>query len=80
MGGERTAGNRGRRAGLVGPQPTFAPAYQGLAHTFIDENRLFFTRDLDATIAAAAPLAHKAVALDVNDAGAHTAVGWVSLT
>jgi tetratricopeptide (TPR) repeat protein len=60
--------------------PTFAPAYQGLAHTFIDENRLFFTRSLDATIAAAAPLAHKAVALDVKDAGAHTAVGWVSLT
>ena len=60
--------------------PTFSPAYQGLARTYVDECRQFLTRDSAEIVGAAEPLARKSVALDANDAGAHAVAGWVSLT
>jgi adenylate cyclase len=60
--------------------PAFASAYQALAHTYLDENRLFFTSGREQTLRAAEPLARKAVALDPDDAGGRVALGWVFLT
>lgn len=60
--------------------PTFSPAYQGLAQTYVDECRVFLTHNPVETVSSAEPLARKSLALDVNDAGAHAVAGWVSLT
>jgi adenylate cyclase len=60
--------------------PSFSPAYQGLVSTFVDQCRLFLTHGAEETVRAAEPLARKSLALDANDAGAHAAAGWVSLT
>lgn len=60
--------------------PTFSPAYQGLAQTYVDDCRMFLTGDPDDTVGSAEPLARKSLALDPNDAGAHAVAGWVCLT
>jgi TolB-like protein/Tfp pilus assembly protein PilF len=64
----------------VALDPTFSGAWRGLVHTYVDENRLFFTRGLAQTISATAPLARKAVEADPGDPESQAGVGWVSLT
>jgi adenylate cyclase len=60
--------------------PTFSPAYQGLAQTYVDDCRMFLTGDPEQTVGSAEPLARKSLALDGNDAGAHAIAGWLCLT
>ena len=64
----------------VALDPTFSCAWRGLLHTYVDENRLFFTRSLAETISVTAPLARKAVDADPGDPESQAGVGWVSLT
>ncbi len=57
--------------------PNLSQAYQGLVYSYIDEIRIFNTRGHDETLPIVEPLAHRAIALDPNDANAHAALGWV---
>ena len=60
--------------------PTFSPAYQGMVQTYVDQCRLFSTHGAEDTVRTAEPFARQSLAFDANDAGAHAAAGWVSLT
>jgi adenylate cyclase len=57
--------------------PNLSQAFQGLVYSYIDEIRVFNTRSHGETLPIVEPLAHRAIALDPNDANAHAALGWV---
>lgn len=62
----------------IDADPEFAPAYAGLADTYVAEY-YFANRPLDETRALATPLLEKALALDVRLAPAHALVGLLKL-
>ncbi len=56
--------------------PSFAPAYAGLANTILSQAWLYQTRSMPEALDEALPVAQKAISLDPLDAVAHCGVGF----
>jgi adenylate cyclase len=57
--------------------PSFAPAYAGLANTILTQAWLYQSRSMPDALDDALPVAQKAISLDPLDALAHMGVGYV---